>query len=423
MMIAVVSILFILLLIGTPVAFALAIAGVTGLVTNNGWEMGTMVIPDLVYKYLDSDVMLAVPLYVMMGQILLTGGIGKKLYDFAGAWVRHWPGGLGIATVVSCAIFAAISGASMTTALTIGLIAIPEMVKRGYDKKLVLGLVAAGGSLGILIPPSIPMMLYGFITQESVSKLFIAGIIPGILLAVIFAVYVVIRSWKQREEKASWKERFESTNSCIGGLAIPLLVVGGIYFGWFTPTESAAVGVVLALVICMFGYRSISFKDFGEIFRSTVNTSAMIMMVVVGAGLFGQLLTESQVPQGLAEYLVGQNISPQLFIFLIMILFFILGMFIDIISIVLIVMPIITPILLNMEVDLIWFCILAVVNLELGVITPPVGLNLFAIQGVSKEPMIVVIRGVIPFIVIMIGFLILMALIPELSTWLPSLME
>lgn len=423
MMAAVVGILFSLLVIGTPVAFALAIAGVLGIIVSNGWEMGTAVIPDLIYKYLDSDVMLAVPLYVMMGQILLTGGVGRRLYDFAGSWVRHWPGGLGIATVITCAIFAAISGASMTTALTVGLIAIPELLRRGYDKKLVLGLVAAGGSLGILIPPSIPMMLYGFITQESVSKLFIAGIVPGILLAILFAIYVVIKSWDRREEKAKWKERLESTKACLGGLAIPLLVVGGIYLGWFTPTESAAVGVILALIVCLFGYRSIAFKDFGDIFRSTVNTSAMIMTVVVGAGLFGQLLTESQIPQRLTEFMVGQNISSGMFIFLVMALFIVLGMFLDIISIVLIVMPIITPVLLQMDVDLVWFCILAIVNLELGVITPPVGLNLFAIQGVSKEPMIVVIRGVIPFIFIILIFLVIIALIPQISTWLPNLMK
>jgi C4-dicarboxylate transporter, DctM subunit len=418
-----ISMLFVLMVIGLPVAFALASTGLMGILGSHGWQMGSSLIPDLVYKAMDSDVMIAVPLYVLMAELLLVGGVGNKLYDFAGAWVRHWPGGLGVATTLSCAVFAAISGASITTALTIGMIAIPEMLKRGYDKKLVLGFVAAGGSLGILIPPSIPMMLYGFITGESVGKLFMAGMIPGVLLSALIGGYVVVKSWNLREPKASWKERYQETKSSIAGLAIPVLVIGGIYGGWFTPTESAAVGVVLTFIICVFGYRTITFKNFPQVLKNTINTSCLIMIVVVGAGLFSQYVTESQIPQKLTNFLVELNITPGIFVLCMMVLFIGLGMFLDVVSMVLIVMPVLTPILISMKIDLIWFCILLVVNLELALIHPPLGMNLFVIQGISKEPMITVVKGVLPFILIMIGFLMLLWFVPGISTFLPQFIK
>ena len=302
--------LLVLLFSGLPVAFALGLSGVVGMVLFLGGEGALAQLPILGYKSLDDFVLTAVPMYILMSQILLTGKVGNDLFELANKWLRHLPGGLGVATVIACAIFAAITGSSVACAVTIGSIAIPEMLSRGYSRHLVLGTVAAGGTLGILIPPSIPMILYGAITDESIGKLFMSGVVPGVLLTIMFIGIVVYSSRSlPLQEAASWDERLTALKKSFWGLMLPVIVVGGIYTGVFTPTEAAGVGTVYSLFITFFVYRTLGLKDLPEILRDTIQTSCMIFAIMIGASLFGFVLTILNAPQALTEYVAGLDMG------------------------------------------------------------------------------------------------------------------
>lgn len=286
------ALLLLLLVMGLPVAFSLGMAGVAGMLLFMGGDGALAQLPIIGYKSLDDFVLTAVPLYILMSQILLTGKVGNDLFELANKWLRHLPGGLGIATVMACAVFAAITGSSVACAVTIGAIAIPEMLARGYERSLVLGAVAAGGTLGILIPPSIPMILYGAITDESIGKLFMSGVVPGAILTVLFIMIVVYRSRNlPREVAASWDERVSALKKSFWGLLLPVIVVGGIYTGIFTPTEAAGIGTVYSLIITFGIYRTLSLKDMPEILEDTIKTTCMIFAIMIGASLFGFVLT------------------------------------------------------------------------------------------------------------------------------------
>ena len=304
--------LLVLLAIGVPVAFSLGASGLLGMVLFMPGDGALEQIPILAYKALDDFVLCAVPLYILMSAILLKGKVGEDLFDLGNKWLRHLPGGLGIATIVACGIFAAITGSSVACAVTVGAIAIPEMLKRGYDRSVVLGAVAGGGTLGILIPPSIPMILYGSITGESIGQLFMSGVLPGVLMTVFFIFIVVYRSRHLKlEKKAPLSERFAALKGSIWGLLLPVIVVGGIYTGAFTPTEAAAVGTVYALFITFVIYRTLSVKDLPGILMETVGTSAMIFAIMIGASLFGFVLTILQVPQALTMMVAEVMCTPK----------------------------------------------------------------------------------------------------------------
>ncbi|MFM1652035.1 TRAP transporter large permease [Brevibacillus sp. B_LB10_24] len=409
----------VLLLIGLPVAFALSFIAAIGLYLFNGGALGLSQIPIIAYKSLDDFTMSALPMYVLMSQVLLYSGVGKELYDMASKWFRHLPGGLAIATLTCCAIFSAISGSSVATAVTIGMVAIPEMTARGYDKKSVLGMMAAGGTLGILIPPSVPMIIYGSVTGESVGKLFIAGVIPGLLLLLLFMVFA---SWKTRhikEAPATWGERLQATRKAIWGLLMPVIIIGGIYTGIFTPTEAAAVGVVVSFLIAGLVYRSLSLENMKKIILSTVKTNAMILFIIVGAMLFGFILTSLQIPQKLTELATAWPVSKWVIFVLINIVLLILGCFLETVSILVITLPILYPIITALGFDPIWFAIIMVVNMELALITPPVGLNLFVLKGVDPSSSIsTIVKGSMPYVVIMILFIVLLSIAPGLVTFL-----
>ena len=310
--------LLVLLAIGVPVAFSLGASGLLGMVLFMPGDGALEQIPILAYKALDDFVLCAVPLYILMSAILLKGKVGEDLFDLGNKWLRHLPGGLGIATIVACGIFAAITGSSVACAVTVGAIAIPEMLKRGYDRSVVLGAVAGGGTLGILIPPSIPMILYGSITGESIGQLFMSGVLPGVLMTVFFIFIVVYRSRHLKlEKKAPLSERFAALKGSIWGLLLPVIVVGGIYTGAFTPTEAAAVGTVYALFITFVIYRTLSVKDLPGILMETVGTSAMIFAIMIGASLFGFVLTILQVPQALTMMVAEVEVSRWVFFILI----------------------------------------------------------------------------------------------------------
>jgi len=408
-----------LLLLGLPVAFALSLLAVAGMYFFNGGTFAFMQIPIIAYKSLDDFSLTALPMYVLMSQILLVSGVGRDLYEMASRWFRHLPGGLAIATLFCCAIFAAISGSSVATAITIGSVALPEMVKRGYNKRHVLGLLAAGGTLGILIPPSVPMIIYGSVTGESIGKLFIAGIVPGLILTVAFMGFAAYQTRHIRETPATWKERMESTKTAIWGLLLPLIVIGGIYTGIFTPTEAAAVGVVVSFAVAAFVYRNLNWVNFKKIIIATVKTNAMILFIIVGAMLLGYIMTILQIPQTITNYATSQDISPWVVFILINVVLLILGMFLETISILVITLPILYPIIMALGFDPIWFAIIMVINMELALISPPVGLNLFVLKGIDRTNTIdEIVKGVIPYAIIMILLMVLLSVFPEIATFM-----
>ncbi len=417
--------LLLLLAIGLPVGFALGTGGLVGMLLFMGGEGTLNQIPLLAYKSLDDFVLCAVPLYVLMSQILLEGKVGNDLFELGNKWLRHLPGGLGAATIVACGIFAAITGSSAACAVTIGAIAIPEMLKRNYERTVVLGAVAAGGTLGILIPPSIPMILYGAITGESIGQLFMSGVVPGFMLTIFFILIVVYKSRNlPLEPKASWEERMDALKSSIWGLLLPVIVVGGIYTGAFTPTEAAAVGTVYSLFITFCIYRTLSLKDIPNILLGTVKTSSMIFAIMIGATLFGFVLTILQVPQALTLMVTEMQLSRWIFFIMINCLLLFLGCILETVSIIFITVPILYPIILQLGFDPIWFNVILQINMEMALITPPVGMNLFVIQGVSPDSkMTQIVKGVMPYALVMGIEMLILCFVPGLATWLPSIVK
>jgi len=420
----VVTLLLALLFIGLPVAFSLGTASLALIVA---FDLPFKIIGQTIFSSMDSFVLLAVPLFILMSQVLLDGRVGDDLFDVMNTWVRHLPGGLAIATILSCAFFAAITGSSATTAATIGMVAFPALIERGYERRFVLGLLAAGGTLGILIPPSIPMILYGAVTEESVGKLFVAGIVPGLVLTAIFVIYAIIRSrggGYRAYEPASWKERLQITRKNLWGIALPIIIIGGIYSGAFTPTEAAAVGLVYSLFITLVVYRTLSLKDLPGICLRSVGTSCMIAMIIAGALLFGRVMTLLEIPQQLTQMVIDAGLSPLGFVIVMNILMLGLGCILETVSIVLLTMPLVAPILGALQIDPIWYAVVLVINLEMALITPPVGVNLYIIHGISDDiTMGEIVKGVFPFMILMVGMLILAIAYPPMSTWLPSIMH
>ncbi|NLK20335.1 MAG: TRAP transporter large permease subunit [Synergistaceae bacterium] len=420
----IVLLLICVLFMGLPVAFSL---GGTSLVLIAAFELPMKIVGATIFSSLDSFTVLSIPLFVLMSQILLDGRIGDDLFDVMNAWVRHLPGGLAIATILACAFFAAITGSGAATAATIGMVAYPAMIERGYEKKFTLGLLAAGGTLGILIPPSIPMILYGSITEESVGKLFIAGVIPGLVLTGLFIAYAVYKSKRggfTPMEKAPWSERLQVTRKNFWGILLPFLIIGGIYTGAFTPTEAAAVGLVYSLFITLVVYRTIRLRDIPDICLRSVTTSCMIAVIIAGAVLFGRVMTLLMIPQKLTELVISNNFSVMMFLIAMNVLMIILGCILETVSIVLLTMPLVTPILHALGIDPIWYGIVVTVNMTLALITPPVGMNLYIINSLRPDiRMGETIAGVFPMMAIMLVFLVLVILFPGMSTWLPSIMH
>jgi C4-dicarboxylate transporter DctM subunit len=416
--------LLIVLFAGLPVAFSL---GATSVLLVGLFDLPVKLIASTVFTSLDSFVVIAIPLFVLMSRILLDGKVGDDLFEVMNVWVRHLPGGLAIATILACAFFAAISGSGAATAATIGMVAYPAMIERGYQKRFILGLLACGGTLGILIPPSIPLIVFGAVTEESIGKLFIAGIIPGLVLTAVLIVYAVYRSKRGGYvpmEAASWPERFRVTRRNLWGIALPFLILGGIYTGVFTPTEAAAVGLTYSLFITLFIYRTLGPRDLPDICLKAVGTSCMIALIISGALLFGRVLTLIEIPQRLTALIIDWKLSALMFVLAMNILMLFLGCILETVSIILLTVPLVAPILEALKIDPIWYAIVLTVNMEMALVTPPVGMNLYVINGLSDDiNMSEVIRGVAPFIVILAAFLLLTMLFPAMSTWLPSMMK
>lgn len=415
------AILLLMLLTGIPVAFTLGILGAALLMLK---ELPLTMVASTLFGSLNDFVLLAVPLFLLMSNLLLRGGIGRDLFVAMQSWVGHWPGGLGIAALLSCGVFSAISGSSVTTAATVGTVAIPEMIKRGYSRSLTLGLMAAGGTLGIIIPPSIPLIVYGAITEQSIGQLFLAGIGPGILLVSLFTVYVVVASAMQRTHeampRATWAERRIATWKALPTMLLAGVILGGIYAGIFTPTEASGIGAAVAMLILL-GSRRLNGAVFKGAVNDTVKTTTVIFLIVVGAKIFGQAITLYRLPAQLAWLFEGYFNTPMLALLLIAVILIFIGFFLESMSMLLIMVPVLMPTILALGIDPIWFGIFFVLLIEIALITPPVGLNLFVIQALDKAPLGVVARGALPFVIIMLGTVVLLAIVPQIVLAIASI--
>ncbi|QBF29839.1 TRAP transporter large permease [Thalassococcus sp. S3] len=414
------AILFGLLLLGVPVAFALGGLGL-GMLLAGGFS--PLMAPQSILSTLDGFILLAVPLFLLMSNVLLKGGVGRDLFAAVQAWVGHWPGGLAVATILSCALFAAISGSSVATAATIGTVAIPEMISRGYEKRFVYGLLAAGGTLGILIPPSIPMIVYGFVTEQSVIALFLAGIGPGIVLVVLFVLFAMLHARfsdaYQPMEKASWSDRLAATRRATPSVALALLVIVGLYSGAFTPTEAAAIGFAAALLITTLWLRTLTWATFWEAIRESAITTVAILLIVAGAKVFGKAIALYRIPQDISAFIANAIDGPLMFIVVVAIVLLIMGLVFEALSMILIMTPVLLPAALGLGFDPIWFGIFMVIMVEVALITPPVGLNLYVIQSVARTTLANVARGVWPFLLLMLVTVALLYAVPDLALYIP----
>jgi C4-dicarboxylate transporter DctM subunit len=416
----VLGVMFALLLAGLPVAFSLGVLGL-GMLVIGGFS--PLMAPQAILSTLDGFILLAVPLFLLMSNILLRGGCGKDLFSAVQAWVGHWPGGLAVATIVSCGIFAAISGVSVATAATIGVVAIPEMIKRGYNKNFVYGLLAAGGTLGILIPPSLPMIVYGFVTEESVISLFLAGIGPGIFLISLFIIFSIIYSkffgGYKPVPAASWEDRKKHSIKVLPTIMLAVLILGGIYTGVFTPTEAAAVGFSLALFLTTILLRSLTFDDFKKALFESMVTTAAILVIIAGAKIFGKAIALYRIPQDISMFIEATIQSKAIFMITVCLILVAMGLVFETLSMVLIMVPVLLPAAMSMGVDPIWFGIFMVIMVECALITPPVGLNLYVIQSVAKTQLGEVAKGVVPFLIMMIFTVFIMYIWPDLALYIP----
>jgi len=416
---AILAALLALLALGVPVAFAL---GGLGLILMWFADLSPVMVPQALYSTTDSFVLLSVPLFLLMSNVLLKGGVGRDLFAAVQSWVGHWPGGLAIATILSCGMFSAISGSSVATAATIGTVAIPEMINRGYHRPFVLGLLAAGGTLGILIPPSIPMIVYGVITEESIVDLFLAGVGPGLLLLGFFILlsfaYAKFGGGYTPVPRASWTERRRASIRALPTVLLAAVVIGGIYAGVFTPTESAGVGFAVSLVI-VYVLRTMTWAKLKEAVTDAMHTTVTIFLIVAGAHIFGKAITLYRIPQDISMA-IGNNIGEVgLFILIVCAVLLLMGCFLESMSMLLIMVPVLLPSLAAMGIDPIWFGVIFVIMIECALITPPVGLNLFVIQAVGHVPIEEVLRGVWPFILVLFITVVAVYFIPDIALFIP----
>ncbi|WP_029009352.1 TRAP transporter large permease [Azospirillum halopraeferens] len=413
-----------LLLTGLPIFTGLGLFSAGLMLLAQGDLAG---LGDTVFGKLNSYLLVAIPLFTLMAHIMIRGRVVDDLYGTAHTLTRHLPGGLGVATVAACTIFAAISGSSVATALTIGSVAIPQMIHYGYSPRAAYGAVAAGGTLGILIPPSGPLVLYGVVSDTSIGGLFMAGVVPGLLMAAVFALWSMVTAGRggntvRREPAPRPAEVLAALRRSFWALMLPVLVLGGMYLGVFTATEAAGAGAMAALLVALFAYRGFGLRDLWLSAVDASRTSAMLFMILAAAGVFGHVLTKMRIPQEMVALVTHLGFGPIEFLVAVMALVFVLGMFLETISIILITTPVVLPVLLHLGIHPIWYGILLVINLELALITPPVGMNLFTIKAITRAPMAEVVRGVVPYVVLMLLGLAAVLLVPSIAMWLPSTM-
>jgi len=414
-------IFIILLVLGVPIYLTMGLT--SGLVFAS--EGSLVPLAQKIIDELNSPTLLAIPYFVIAATFMERGGVAKALINAATAWIGRVHGGLGLVSVLTCAIFAAMSGSSVATAIAMGTIMIPAMLRNGYAPSFAGGILVSAGTLGILIPPSLAFVVYGVLADASIPRLFLGGVIPGLISASMMGVYVYYFSKKNGyvdREPMPRAEKIKKTIVAIPALLVPVVVLGGLYGGFVTLTETAALSAVVAIVLALFVYREVKGRDFLKVMTHAVRSAAAIMIIIAMALAFGHLITETGIAQKTLDFVESLDIKPWQFLLAVNILLIFLGMFLEVFSILLIMVPIVLPLLEPLGIDPIHFGVMLVINMELALMSPPVGLNLFVISNISKIPLAQVLRGTMPFFCLMIGLLILVTYIPVISTWLPNLL-
>ena len=412
-----------MLAIGLPVAMSLGLASVLTIMFFEGDSLASLTLK--FFQTMEHFTLLAIPFFILAGNFLTTGGVARRMINFAISAVGHLPGGLAIASVLACMLFAAVSGSSPATVVAIGSIVIAGMVRVGYTQSFATGVIVNAGTLGILIPPSITMVVFAAVTETSVGRLFMGGVVPGLLLglSLMIAIYVAARVKKlPRQPKAPWGERFRLFLDAFWGLLLIFIVLGGIYGGVFTPTEAAAVAAVYAFFAAVVIYRDLHITEVPRVLLDSGRVTVMLMFIICNAFLFGHVLTTAQIPQEIAQMITDANLAPWHFLLVVNIILLVAGNFMDPAPIVLITAPILFPTAVKLGIDPIHLGVMYVVNMEIGLVTPPVGLNLFVASGITGQPLMTVVRAALPWLMVLLGFLIVVTYIPEVSLWLPNLL-
>ncbi len=417
------GLLIVLMLTGMPISIALGLTVLTFFVTMTQVPIESVAMK--LFTGIEKFEIMAIPFFILAGNFLTHGGVARRMIRFATTLVGHWHGGLGLAGVVACALFAAISGSSPATVVAIGSILLPAMLKAGFPARFGAGVITTSGALGILIPPSLVMVMYSVSTNTSVGALFMAGVIPGILLAVALGVTTWYRAWKfnyPRQPRATWGETLRAFKESIWGLSLVLVVMGGIYSGIFTPTEAAAMSAVYAFFVAVFVYKDMGIKQVPKVLLDSANMSAMLLYIITNAVLFSFLMTHENIPQAFADSLLSTGMGQIAFLLAVNVILLIAGNFMEPTSIVLIMAPILFPVAMQLGIDPVHFGILIVVNMEVGMCHPPVGLNLYVASGITRMGITELTIAVWPWLLTMLGFLLLVTYYPPLSLWLPKMM-
>src|SRR5438270_4162705 len=431
------GLLIALMLTGMPISIALGLTVLTFLFTMTQVPIESVALK--LFTGIESFEIMAIPFFILAGNFLTHGGVARRMIAFATSMVGHWYGGLGLAGVVACALFAAVSGSSPATVVAIGAIILPAMVRQGFPKRFGAGVIATSGALGILIPPSIVMVIYAVATggsialdpegkrvlSASVGQLFMAGVVPGIVLASMLGTTTFYRAWKNdypRLPKATWKEAFQAFRNSIWGLLLIIIVLGGIYTGLFTPTEAAAVSAVYAFVVAVFVYRDMGLKDVPRVLLGSANMSAMILYIITNAVLFSFLMTSEQIPQAMTNWITSSGVTWIEFLLFVNLLLLAAGNVMEPSSIVLITAPILFPMAVRLGIHPVHLGILMTVNMEVGLCHPPVGLNLYVASGIARMGITELTIAVWPWLVTMLIFLVLVTYLPQMSLWLPRML-
>jgi C4-dicarboxylate transporter, DctM subunit len=428
-------VMFTMLLSSYWIGFSLMASGIVTMLlfdlplppTISIWDKIGGLLANSIWNSTNSFTLTALPLFILMGEILQRTSISTRLFNGLVPWLSSVPGRLLHINVVACSLFAAVSGSSAATTATVGQITLKELSKRGYDRQLALGSLAGAGTLGFLIPPSMIMIIYGFLSDTSIGKLFIGGIIPGLTLASFYIIYIISRGIANPSIMPSdirsytLKEKLKATWELGPVITLIIIILGSIYLGLATPTEAAAIGVTGAILIAL-GFKSLTLKNFQEAVLGAVKTTAYIMLIIVGASFLSQVVSFVGIARALSEFIAGMNLSPYLLMLVIGIMYLVLGCLLDGISIVVMTLPIVLPIVVNAGFDPLWFGIYLVFMVELSQITPPVGFSIFVIQGISNEPVGKILKAILPFFVIMVIMVVIVTVFPELVTYLPEKM-